>query len=194
MKHIILAGLGNPGDSYNKTRHNIGFDIVDAIAEENNFPQFSSKFSALVSSKIMGFCKVTLVKPQTFMNLSGQSLSKILHFYKCELDDLIVIHDDLDLAFAKVKMKIGGGAGGHNGLKSSDQHLGQGYYRLRIGIGKPVNRQDVSNYVLERFSSTEAKTMQDVIKNILSNLNLLLAKDMAMFMNKMAMEYQKYGI
>lgn len=194
MKHIVLAGLGNPGSAYNKTRHNIGFDVVDSISEENNFPQFSSKFSALISSKIMGIYKITLVKPQTFMNLSGQSLSKILHFYKLKSDDLIVIHDDLDLAFAKVKMKIGGGAGGHNGLKSTDQHLGQDYYRLRIGIGKPVNRQDVSNYVLERFPSIEEEIMQNVIKNITSNLNLLLAKDMAMFMNKMAMEYQKYGI
>lgn len=184
MNHIIIAGLGNPGPAYDDTRHNVGFNIIDAIAEEFSFPNFSNKFSSLVSNKIIGPHKITLLKPQTFMNLSGNAVSKIINFYKIDLDNLIVIHDDLDLKLAKVKMKIGGGSGGHNGIKSIDQHLGPNYYRLRIGIGKPQHQKDVSNFVLNKFPKEEEKFIQEIIKNILDNFNLLIAKDLATLMNR----------
>ena len=186
MNHILIAGLGNPGPAYEDTRHNIGFTAIDAIAEQFSFPSFSAKSSSLISSKILNSYKITLIKPQTFMNLSGDALSKAIHFYKIDLDNLIVIHDDLDLALAKIKMKIGGGSGGHNGIKSIDQHLGPNYYRLRIGIGKPGHQKDVSNFVLDKFAKDEEVIMQEVIKNVVDNLELLLAKNLPMFLNKMA--------
>lgn len=194
MTHILISGLGNPGANYDNTRHNIGFNAVDAIAEHLDFPSFSSKFSSLISSKIIGSNKITLLKPQTFMNLSGQALSKAMHFYKIDLNDLIVIHDDLDLAFAKVKMKIGGGSGGHNGIKSIDQHLGLDYYRLRIGIGKPIHQKDVSNFVLNKFAKPEAEIIEQLIQSLLDNFELMLAKDLPKLINEMSMEYKKYGI
>lgn len=188
MAHIILAGLGNPGESYENTRHNIGFDIIDSIAENLSFPSFSSKFNALISNKIIGNNKITLIKPQTYMNLSGQALSKILHFYKAELNNLIVIHDDLDLKPTKVKMKIAGGSGGHNGIKSIDQHLGLDYYRLRIGIGRPIHKQDVSNFVLKKFTKEEQQNIQEIIQKLIDNFDLIIAKDLPMLMNKISME------
>lgn len=186
MDHIIIAGLGNPGPAYEGTRHNVGFNIVDAIAEEFSFPGFNNKFSSLTSSKILGPNKITLLKPQTFMNLSGEATSKAIHFYKISPDNLIVIHDDLDLNLAKVKMKIGGGSGGHNGIKSIDQHIGPEYYRLRIGISKPINQKNTSNFVLNKFTKEEEIVIQKMTKKILENFDLLTKNDLANFMNKMA--------
>ena len=194
MDHILIAGLGNPGETYANTRHNVGFAIIDAIAEHFDFPSFSNKFSSLITHKLIVQSKITLIKPQTFMNLSGEAIAKAIHFYKIPLTNLIIIHDDLDLPFAKVKMKIAGGSGGHNGIKSIDQHLGLDYYRLRIGIGKPNHIESTSNFVLNKFNKEEAKIIQQLSRNMLDNFALLLAKDLPMFMNKLSLEYQKYGI
>lgn len=152
MTHILLAGLGNPGEEYDNTRHNIGFEVIDAIAKHFEFPAFTTKFSSLTSSKIIGTYKITLLKPQTYMNLSGDAVSKAANFYKIIPNNIIIIHDDLDLELAKVKMKIAGGSGGHNGIKSIDQHIGVDYYRVRIGIGKPKFDKNVSSFVLSKFS------------------------------------------
>ena len=192
MTHFVIVGLGNPGSAYENTRHNIGFNVIDAIAQHFDFPNFVSKFSSLVSSKIVGANKITLLKPQTYMNLSGEALSKAAHFYKVPSNDIIVIHDDLDLKLAKVKMKIAGGSGGHNGIKSIDQHLGLDYYRIRIGIGKSLH-QEVSNFVLSKFSKEEDKIIQQLIISLLNNFDLMIAKNLPMFMNVLAMEYQDYG-
>lgn len=194
MAHILIAGLGNPGEFYEDTRHNIGFNIIDAIAKDLDFPQFSSKFSALISSKIIKNDKITLLKPQSYMNLSGEPIAKAINFYKIDLNNFIVIHDDLDLALAKVKIKIAGGSGGHNGIKSIDQHIGLGYYRVRIGIGKPLHKQDTSNFVLKKFSKEEQQQLAPLIKAIINNFELILEKNFPMFMNKIAMEQQKNGI
>ncbi|MCT4635528.1 MAG: aminoacyl-tRNA hydrolase [Rickettsiales bacterium] len=185
MNHIIIAGLGNPGPSYEGTRHNVGFKIIDAIAEEFSFPNFSNKFSSLTSNKILESHKITLLKPQTFMNLSGDAISKATHFYKTSPDNLVVIHDDLDLTLAKVKMKIGGGSGGHNGIKSIDQHIGPNYYRLRIGINKPIHQKNISNFVLNKFAKEEEIIIQEMIGKILENFDLIIKKDPPNFMNKM---------
>jgi PTH1 family peptidyl-tRNA hydrolase len=194
MEHILIVGLGNPGLGYEDTRHNIGFRAIDKIAQYFDFPNFSAKFSAHISSKVIGQNKITLMKPQTYMNLSGQAVAKLVSFYKVPLEDLIVIHDDLDLGFAKIKMKIAGGAGGHNGIKSIDQHLGSNYYRVRIGIGKPDASYETSNFVLGKFTQGEEKVVEVLLKNLIDNIELVLAKDMPSFMNKMSLEYKKYGI
>jgi peptidyl-tRNA hydrolase, PTH1 family len=188
MTHILIIGLGNPGSEYKNTRHNIGFDAIDIIAEHFSFPSFSDKFSSLVSSKIIGSNKITLLKPQTYMNLSGQAVSQVIHFYKIDLEDVIVIHDDLDLQLAQVKMKIAGGSGGHNGIKSIDQHLGLNYYRIRLGIGRPNTQQDVSNFVLNRFSQEESNLMNNSIDSLLDNFELILSKDSASLINKLSMD------
>lgn len=186
MSHIIIAGLGNPGPAYDNTRHNVGFSIIDAIAEDLSFPSFSNKFSSLATNKILKNHKITLLKPQTFMNLSGDAVSKAINFYKIAPDNLIVIHDDLDLPLAKIKMKIGGGSGGHNGIKSIDQHIGQNYYRLRIGIDKPIHQKSTSSFVLNKFAKEEEIIIQKLIGKILDNFHLVVEKDLSNFMNKMA--------
>lgn len=194
MKHILIVGLGNPGTSYQGTRHNVGFSIIDAISEHFSFPSFSTKFSSQIASKIIETNKVTLLKPQTYMNLSGQAVSQTIRFYKIPLDDLIIIHDDLDLSFTKIKMKIAGGSGGHNGIKSIDQHLGVNYYRIRIGIGKPTTAQNTSNFVLNKFSKDEDKIITLMQQDLINNFDLILAKNMPELMNKTSMENKKYGI
>lgn len=184
MNHVIIAGLGNPGEIYEGTRHNIGFEVIDQIASAYHFPNFSSKFTSLISSKIIGAIKLTLIKPQTYMNLSGEAIFKVLNFYKIESSDLIVVHDDLDLSLASVKMKVGGGNAGHNGLKSVDQHVGSDYYRLRIGIGRPVHKGGVSSFVLSKFSKEEFQIIDETIAKLSKNLDLLISKNIAMFVNK----------
>ena len=191
MAHLLISGLGNPGIEYENTRHNIGFSVIDAIAKQYDFPDFNNKFSSLISSKIIGSNKITLLKPQTFMNLSGNAVSKVINFYKIDSKDLIVIHDDLDLTLAKIKIKIAGGSGGHNGIKSIDQHIGLDYYRVRIGIGKPIHHFNVSEFVLSKFSNDEIKQIDKVISLLLKNFTLLLNKEIESLMNIISIEIKK---
>ncbi len=171
----IFVGLGNPGPQYSLNRHNIGFMAIDLIADEQNFPSFKSKFSAHVSEGRFGSTKVILIKPQTYMNLSGRSVAEAMKFYKVPLENVFVFHDDLDLQPGKIKLKQGGGAGGHNGLKSLDQCIGQNYWRIRLGIGHPGFKDAVSGYVLGNFHKDDecwlidllsrlSKTIPDIIK------------------------------
>jgi PTH1 family peptidyl-tRNA hydrolase len=156
----LIAGLGNPGDKYVNTRHNIGFLVIDEITK--NIPTSNinnSNFKAIVlksSNKI-------LVKPQTYMNLSGEAILPIADYYDIPNENIIVIHDDLDLPFGAVKFKIGGSHGGHNGLKSIDANIDKDYIRVRVGIGKPTNKKDVANWVLSDFSKEELKQLNDII-------------------------------
>jgi peptidyl-tRNA hydrolase, PTH1 family len=186
-RNILIIGLGNPGPKYQYTRHNVGFEYVDALSDALGFSEYSTKFSGLIASKIISSNKIFLLKPQTYMNLSGECVSKAVHFYKIDLDEIFVIHDDLDLELGKVKMKKGGGAGGHNGLKSIDQHIGKDYHRIRIGIGKPNNKMDVSNYVLGNFSASEQEVIDNKKKILVENFNFMLDKNYAMLLNKMAL-------
>lgn len=163
----IFVGLGNPGSQYSLNRHNIGFMAIDLIADEHSFPSFKNKFSALVSEGRFGSTKVVLLKPQTYMNLSGRSVAEAMKFYKVPLENLYVFHDDLDLAHGKIKIKQGGGAGGHNGLRSLDQHIGQNYWRIRLGIGHPGFKDAVSGYVLSNFHKDD----EDWLVNLLSRLS-----------------------
>jgi len=139
----IIAGLGNPGDSYRLTRHNMGYLVVDALADDCGIPIQKKKFEALLGDGRIAEHRVLLVKPQTFMNLSGMSLRQLLDFYQKTTDDLLVIHDDLDLSFGTVRVKVGGGDGGHKGIRSLIEHLGDAnFIRVRLGIGKPPFREE----------------------------------------------------
>ncbi|MDZ7603170.1 MAG: aminoacyl-tRNA hydrolase, partial [Hoeflea sp.] len=149
---LLIAGLGNPGPQYARNRHNVGFMAVDEIARRHSFSGFSKKFRGEIAEGTIADQKVLLLKPMTFMNLSGDSVGDALRFYKLSPADLIVLHDELDIAPGKLKLKTGGGNGGHNGLKSIDAHCGKDYKRLRIGIGHPGHKDRVSPYVLGDFA------------------------------------------
>ena len=157
----LIVGLGNPGPAYRSTRHNIGFMVIDKLLEDlphNNITK-KSFFGELYKSK-----DLLLLKPTTFMNLSGKSVQAVANFYKINSSDILVIHDDLDLSFGAVRIKIGGGNGGHNGLKSIDAAIGREYCRLRLGIGKPEHKGMVANFVLSAFSKKEEPLLESFIE------------------------------
>ena len=180
---FLLAGLGNPGAKYASNRHNVGFMAVDAIAEKNKFPLFRQRFAGLMCRGKIESEDVILFKPSGYMNNSGQPLAAVAQFFKFSLSNIWVIHDDLDIELGRVKVKSGGGAGGHNGLKSIDSHIGSDYSRLRIGIGRPPGDTDVSNYVLSDFKSNELPWLDNLIPEIARFMPSLLNGDSQAFCN-----------
>lgn len=179
---FLIVGLGNPGDEYASTRHNAGFMAADALYEKYGFAPFRSKFDALIAEGKINGEKVFLLKPQTYMNLSGNAVVKAAQFYKILPQHVIVIHDDMDLPVGKVKVKLGGGAGGHNGLKSIDAAITPGYNRIRIGVGHPQGRgDDVVNYVLGGFSKADREKISEMVDLIVETLPVLLEKGMAAY-------------
>ena len=189
----IWAGLGNPGGSYALQRHNVGFMAVDAIAEVHGFSPWTKKFRAVVSEGRIGRDKVLLVKPQTFMNDSGDAVQKALHFYKLGLDALTVFHDELDLAPMKVKVKVGGGTAGHNGLRSIDEHLGPEFRRVRIGIGHPGpgQKHKVTPHVLGNYAKAEMEPLADLLAAIADEAQWLADGDDARLMSEVALRIQQ---
>ncbi|QEK39478.1 aminoacyl-tRNA hydrolase [Candidatus Sneabacter namystus] len=187
---ILVCGLGNVGTTYRCTRHNVGFFVVDMIAKQycEEFT-FCSKFDAFVAKLSINACHVTLVKPSLLMNNSGVSLGKVVHYYKVDPDKVIVIHDDIDLALGRVKLKKAGSAGGHNGIKSIDTFLGNEYWRIRIGIGRP-DFGDVSNYVLSRFSGDELTVIKEITKFIAQSFDLGEWKDIRKYINERLIKKQ----
>ncbi|WP_173934718.1 aminoacyl-tRNA hydrolase [Chelativorans sp. Marseille-P2723] len=181
---LLIAGLGNPGRQYAGNRHNVGFMAADAINRRHSFSPWSKKFNALVSEGRLGGKKVLLMKPQTFMNLSGQAVGEAMRFYKLTPDDLIVTYDELDLAPGKLRVKRGGGAGGHNGIRSIDAHCGKDYRRVRIGIGHPGDKDRVTGYVLSDFSKSDHEWLEPLLAAIADNAELLVRSDDSGFMNK----------
>lgn len=181
----LLIGLGNIGREYETTRHNFGFLLLDQIIEQYGFEAKGMKFkSEIFTGEINGF-KVVAIKPQTFMNLSGRSAVEIANFYKIPLQDILVLHDDVDLAFAKIKFKIGGGNGGHNGLKSLDEMIGKNYMRLRLGVGRPENKEfATADYVLGKFTPSEIEQVRRVNDKIADFIGLILAGRVDEFLNK----------
>ncbi|EST51748.1 peptidyl-tRNA hydrolase [Brevibacillus panacihumi W25] len=160
----VVIGLGNPGKKYEDTRHNAGFMAIDKISENWGIPVSSNKFRALIGEGRAQGEKVLLVKPQTYMNLSGESIAEILRFYKLTPDDLVVIFDDLDLPTGQLRLREKGSAGGHNGIKSMIQHLGtQEFKRIKVGIGRPEPGRSVSDYVLQSFPSGERKEIDEAV-------------------------------
>ena len=182
----IIVGLGNPGPKYAANRHNIGFMAVDALHRKHPFGPWSKKFKAEISEGEIAGEKVLLMKPQTFMNLSGEAVGEAMRFYKLGPGDIIAIHDELDLPAGKVKLKVGGGHGGHNGLKSLDAHCGRDYKRLRLGIGHPGSKELVHNHVLGDFAKVDQGWLDELMDDIAINAELLFDGDGSKFMNKLA--------
>lgn len=185
----LLVGLGNPGSKYENNRHNIGFMAVDAIAQEHGFPAFKKKFQGLSSEGTVGGEKVIILKPQTYMNNSGQSVGEAAKFYKITPDKIAVFHDELDLAAGKIRTKKGGGAAGHNGLRSMDSHLNSNdYWRVRMGIGHPGDKAMVHGHVLSDFSKNDSIWLKDLIESIARHAALLLQGKDNEFMSKVAQD------
>jgi PTH1 family peptidyl-tRNA hydrolase len=174
MTNWLIVGLGNPGREYTFTRHNIGFLAVDQLAEEFGTGGDKSLFKSVVRTALIDKQNILLQKPQTFMNLSGEAVGACARFYKIDLANIIVLHDELDIPFGTIKVKKGGGAAGHNGLKSIDQHLGQDYWRVRLGIGHPGDKDRVSDHVLSDFSKAEEKALESFFKTLTDNFALML--------------------
>ena len=186
----ILVGLGNPGGEYQDNRHNIGFMVVDQIAKDFNLPAFSKKFEGeLTEGRIEGE-KVVLVKPLTYMNLSGQCVQKVARFYKVTPNRIVAFHDELDLVAGKMRVKKGGGAAGHNGLKSMDAHLNsQDYWRVRLGIGHPGDKDRVTGHVLGDFSKEEKKWLPDWIEALSKNVPQFINGKHEDYMTKVAADF-----
>lgn len=183
----LFVGLGNPGPKYAGNRHNIGFMALDRIAEDHGFSPWRNKFQALVSEGKFGSTRVALLKPETFMNLSGQAVGEAMRFYKIESTDVVVFHDELDLAPGKCRVKSGGGHAGHNGLRSIHQHISPHYDRVRLGIGHPGHKDAVSGYVLRDFAKAEQDWLDDLMRGISDGAAQLAADDSAKFMNAVAL-------
>lgn len=179
----LIVGLGNPGEQYVNTRHNIGFKIIDAFCHEHSFASYKAKFHGLVTEGMVGHHKVMALKPQTYMNRSGVSVGEIAKFYKLSVDDVIVVHDEIDLQFARAKAKQGGGSAGHNGLKDITARIGADYYRFRFGVGHPGDRDKVASYVLKDFSKEENKKLDDYIRASVKALPYLLEGNVTEFMS-----------
>jgi PTH1 family peptidyl-tRNA hydrolase len=193
MAMQIWAGLGNPGGQYALQRHNVGFMAMDAIAEVHGFSPWTKKFRSLVAEGRIGRQKLLLLKPQTFMNDSGAAVSQALRFYKLDLDGLTVFHDELDLAPMKVKVRVGGGLAGHNGLRSIDAHLGPDFRRVRIGIGHPGpgQKEKVTPHVLGNYAKSEMEPLADLLAAMADEAPWLAEGDDARFMSEFALRMQQ---
>ena len=183
----LFVGLGNPGDKYAGNRHNIGFMALDRIAEDHGFTPWRSKFQGEVSEGKFGSDKVILLKPMTFMNKSGQSVGEAMRFFKLDSTDITVLHDELDLAPGKCRVKAGGGHAGHNGLRSIHQHIGPHYDRVRLGIGHPGHKDAVAGYVLRDFAKADQEWLDDLMRGISDGAEHLARDDGGKFMNAVAL-------
>ncbi len=184
---LVVAGLGNPGASYAGNRHNIGFMAADAIARHHSFSPWRKKFKSDFAEGEIGGEKVLLLKPQTFMNLSGEAVGEALRFHKLVPENLLVLYDELDLAPGKLRVKTGGGAGGHNGIRSIDAHCGASYRRVRLGIGHPGVKELVQRHVLGDFAKTDRIWLEPLLDAIAENFGLLVKGEDSTFMNKIAL-------
>ena len=187
----IWTGLGNPGGRYALHRHNVGYMAVDIIAEVHGFSAPKKAFRSELREGRIGKHRILLLKPQTFMNDSGSAVAAALHFYKLELDALTAFHDELDLAPMKVKVKVGGGTAGHNGLRSIDAHLGPDFRRVRIGIGHPGHKDRVTPHVLGNYAKSEMEPLSDLLAAIASEAEWLADGDDARFMSEVALRMQQ---
>ena len=183
----LFVGLGNPGGKYARNRHNIGFMAVERIASDHGFGPWRSKFQGLVSEGRLGGEKVVLLKPETFMNLSGQSVGEAMRFYKIDTPDITVFHDEIDLAPGKLRVKSGGGHAGHNGLRSLHAHVGDAYGRVRMGVGHPGHKDAVPGYVLRDFPKADADWLDDMLRGVSDGAGHLADGDTGRFMNAVSL-------
>lgn len=185
---FLLVGLGNPGLKYQHTRHNFGFLLADQIINDYQFSPATSKLSKQVFSGKIADKKIILLKPQDYMNNSGLAVEQVINFYKIPLTNLIVFHDDLDLDLGRIKVKIGGGNAGHNGLKDIDDKVGKDYRRIRLGIGRPLNPDyEIADYVLSKFSGDDLQIVEDINKRISNFLPIILNGQADEFMNQFSL-------
>ncbi|NGP18250.1 aminoacyl-tRNA hydrolase [Devosia aurantiaca] len=188
----LLVGLGNPGGQYEGNRHNIGFMAIDAIARAHGIGPWKTKHGGQIAEGVIGGERVMLLKPQTFMNKSGDSVQQAARFFKIDLTDIVVFYDELDLAPGKVRVKVGGGNGGHNGLRSIDPQIGLDYKRVRLGIGHP-GKEFVTPHVLGDFAKADKAWLEPLLDELARQVGLLIKGDDAGFMNKLALAVQSEG-
>lgn len=187
---LLLVGLGNPGNEYARNRHNIGFMAVETIAQRHRFTPWKKRFQGQTAEGTVAGDKVLALEPATFMNLSGQSVVAALQFYKLKPENVVVIHDELDLPPGRIRVKKGGGHGGHNGLRSIDAHIGKDYWRVRLGIGHPGNKDLVSGYVLHDFAKADQSWIDPLLDAVSDNLPLIVDGQPELFMNKVTVATQ----
>jgi len=178
---ILLVGLGNPTPNSDNNRHNIGFKIIDAINQKFGLSKQKPKFKGLLTTGNISNKKVYAIKPLTFMNNSGICIRELIEYFKIDSEDIIVFHDDLDVDFTKIKVKFGGSSAGHNGIASLDKFIGKEYSRVRVGIGKPDSKIEVSDFVLTNFTDEENTKLEKVIQNIITSMPILIDKKLDLF-------------
>ena len=181
---LLLVGLGNPNPNNSNNRHNVGFLVIDAINVKFKLSKQKPKFKGLLTTGKINDQKVFAIKPLTFMNNSGVCIKELIEYFKIEVKDVFVFHDDMDIDIGKVKAKIGGSNAGHNGIDSIDKNIGKNYSRVRIGIGRPKNNSTGVDHVLDNFSGDEKQNVERVTKNIIESLSILINKDLDLFSSK----------
>ncbi len=181
---LLLVGLGNPNPNNSNNRHNVGFLVIDAINQKFKLSKQKPKFKGLLTTGKIDDQKVFAIKPLTFMNNSGVCIKELIDYFKINVKDVFVFHDDMDIDLGKVKVKFGGSSAGHNGIESIDKNIGKNYSRIRIGIGKPKNNSTGANHVLEDFSIDEKDSLEKISKNIIESLAVLINKDLDLFSSK----------
>ena len=178
---LLFVGLGNPTLDSENNRHNIGFKIIDAINKKFCLSKQKPKFKGLLTTGIIEDEKIYAIKPLTFMNNSGICIRELLEYFKIDVEDVIVFHDDLDIEFGKIKAKFGGSDAGHNGIASIDKFIGKDYSRVRMGIGKPKTKMEISDYVLQNFDEEEITGIEKILKNITDSISILIKKKLDLF-------------
>ena len=178
---ILLVGLGNPTPNSQDNRHNIGFKIIDAINQKFSLSKQKPKFKGLLTTGDISNKKIYAIKPLTFMNNSGICIRELMEYFRIDVEDVIVFHDDLDIDFGKIKAKLGGSSAGHNGIASIDKFIGKEYSRVRVGIGKPETKISVSDYVLNNFNDEEKIELEKITTNIIDSMPILIDKKLDLF-------------
>ena len=178
---LLFVGLGNPTPDSENNRHNVGFKIIDTINKKFSLSKQKPKFKGLLTTGNIGDKKVYAIKPLTFMNNSGVCIRELIEYFKIDAEDVIVFHDDLDIEFGKIKAKFGGSSAGHNGIASIDKFIGKDYSRVRIGIGKPNKKIEISDYVLQNFNEDESIGIEKILKNINDSISILVEKKLDLF-------------
>ncbi len=178
---LLFVGLGNPTPDSENNRHNVGFKIIDAINKRFSLSKQKPKFKGLLTTGNIEGKKIYAIKPLTFMNNSGICIRELLEYFKFEPEDVIVFHDDLDVEFGKIKTKFSGSSAGHNGIESIDKFIGKEYSRVRVGIGKPKNNIEISDYVLQNFDEEEILEIEKITKNITDSIDILVSKKLDLF-------------
>ena len=181
---LLLVGLGNPDPNNSNHRHNVGFFVIDAINKKFKLTKQKPKFKGLLTTGNIDEQKVFAIKPLTFMNSSGICITELIEYFKINVKDVFVFHDDMDIDIGKVKVKFGGSSAGHNGIDSIDKNIGKNYSRVRIGIGRPKNNSTGEDHVLDNFSADEKQSVEEIINNIIKSLSILIKKDLELFSSK----------